>query len=166
MPSVRRSAGGDENEMQAEFDRKFVWAADTKGVGEKNLKWTAEFKGKGKHSSLSRTYSWAASTRPREVKTESKEEKAKKEKKGKKEKEGTVRVVEIEEKNPEATAIRKAFYERCERGKRKELSPVNVVLFIQMTFRAYLACRSQDLRCLCELVVANADLRFQLMLMV
>ncbi|WOK97164.1 BAG family molecular chaperone regulator 7-like [Canna indica] len=149
--------GAEEEEG---FDRKFVWAADTKGVGEKNLKWTAEFKGKGKHSPLSRTYTWAASTKPREEKTVSKEEKANKEKKkGEKEKEGTVHVVEIEEKNPGATAIRKAFYKRCERGKRKELSPVDAALLIQMTFRAHLARRSQVLRCLRELAVAKARLK-------
>lgn len=95
--------GAEEDEG---FDRKFVWAANAKGVGERNVKWTAEFKGKGKDSPLSRAYTWASSTKPREDDEEEKAAKKEK-KKEKKAKEGTVHVVEIEEKNPGAIAIRK-----------------------------------------------------------
>ncbi|URD86988.1 IQ calmodulin-binding motif family protein [Musa troglodytarum] len=147
--------GAEEDEG---FDRKFVWAANAKGVGERNVKWTAEFKGKGKDSPLSRTYTWASSTKPRE--DDEVEKAAKKEKKKeKKAKEGTVHMVEIEEKNPGAIAIRKAFTKRCNKGKKKVLTPQDAALLIQVTFRSHLARRSQILRCLRELAVAKARLK-------
>lgn len=100
---------GVEEEEEG-FDRKFVWATEAKGVGKRYEKWTAEFKGKGKLSPLSRTYTWAASAKPREEEEGQEKAAVKKEKKkGKKEKQGTVHVVEIEVKNPGAVAIRKVF---------------------------------------------------------
>ncbi|CAL9081178.1 unnamed protein product [Musa textilis] len=147
--------GAEEDEG---FDRKFVWAANAKGVGERNVKWTGEFKGKGKDSPLRRTYTWASSTKPRE--DDEVEKAAKKEKKKeKKAKEGTVHMVEIEEKNPGAIAIRKAFTKRCNKGKKKVLTPQDAALLIQVTFRSHLARRSQILRCLRELAVAKARLK-------
>lgn len=53
----------------------------------------------------------------------------------------------------------KAFIKRCNKGKKKELSPQDAALLIQMTFRSYLARRSQILRCLRELAVAKARLK-------
>ncbi|URE15285.1 IQ calmodulin-binding motif family protein [Musa troglodytarum] len=148
-------------EEEEGFDRKFVWATEAKGVGERYEKWTAEFKGKGKLSPLSRTCTWAASAKPPEEEEgqEKAAEKKEKKKKGKKEKHGTVHVVEIKEKNPGAVAIRKAFTKRCNKGKKKELSPQDAALLIQMTFRFHLARRSQILRCLRELAVAKARLK-------
>ncbi|XP_064939756.1 BAG family molecular chaperone regulator 7-like isoform X1 [Musa acuminata AAA Group] len=149
-------------EEEEGFDRKFVWATEANGVGKRYEKWTAEFKGKEKLSPLSHTYTWAASAKPREE--EEGQEKAavnkEKKKKGKTEKQGTVHVVEIEVKNPGVVAIRKAFTKRCNKGKKKkELSPQDAALLIQMTFRSYLARRSQILRCLRELAVAKARLK-------
>jgi hypothetical protein len=45
------------------------------------------------------------------------------------------------------------------KGKRKELSPQDAALLIQMNYRAHLAHRSQVLRCLRDLVVAKAKLK-------
>ncbi|KAG6480379.1 BAG family molecular chaperone regulator 7-like isoform X1 [Zingiber officinale] len=146
--------GAEESEG---FDRKFVWAAEAKGAGKRNLKWSAEFKGKGRHSPLSRTYTWQTLTNPHEEEEKSKKEKN--DKKGKKENAGTVHVVEIEEKNPGPIAIRKAFTNRCAKGKQKELTRQDAALLIQMTFRAHLARRSQVLHCLRELAVAKSRLK-------
>ncbi|XP_009385969.2 BAG family molecular chaperone regulator 7 [Musa acuminata AAA Group] len=152
---------GVEEEEEEGFDRKFVWATEANGVGKRYEKWTAEFKGKGKLSPLSHTYTWAASAKPREEEEGQEKAAVKKEKKkkGKKEKQGTVHVVEIEVKNPGPVAIRKAFTKRCNKGKKKELSPQDAALLIQMTFRSYLARRSQILHCLRELAVAKARLK-------
>lgn len=45
------------------------------------------------------------------------------------------------------------------KGKRKELSPQDAALLIQLTYRAHLAHRSQVLRCLRDLAVAKAKLK-------
>lgn len=45
------------------------------------------------------------------------------------------------------------------RGKRKELSPQDAALAIQMSFRAYLIRRSQALRALRELAIAKTRLK-------
>ena len=45
------------------------------------------------------------------------------------------------------------------KGKRKELSPQDAALLIQMNYRAHLAHRSQVLRCLRDLAVAKAKLK-------
>lgn len=45
------------------------------------------------------------------------------------------------------------------RGKRKELSPQDAALAIQMSFRAYLIKRSQALRALRELAIAKTKLK-------
>jgi len=58
----------------------------------------------------------------------------------------------------------KAFAKRTEsirrvRGKKKELSPLDAAVMIQMSFRAYLIRRSQALRALRELAVAKSKLK-------
>lgn len=45
------------------------------------------------------------------------------------------------------------------RGKRKEISPQDAALAIQMSFRAYLIRRSQALRALRELAIAKTKLK-------
>lgn len=45
------------------------------------------------------------------------------------------------------------------RGKRKELSPQDAAIKIQVTFRAYLIRRSQALRALRELAIAKTKLK-------
>ncbi|CAD6340616.1 unnamed protein product [Miscanthus lutarioriparius] len=52
-----------------------------------------------------------------------------------------------------------AFAKGNGKGKRKELSPQDAALLIQMTYRAHLAHRSQVLRCLRDLAVAKAKLK-------
>ena len=54
---------------------------------------------------------------------------------------------------------RKAFERSHAKGKKKELSPQDAALLIQMSYRAHLAHRSQVLRCLRDLAVAKAKLK-------
>ena len=60
---------------------------------------------------------------------------------------------------PSAFSSLKAFAKGNDKGKRKELSPQDAALLIQMTYRAHLAHRSQVLRCLRDLAVAKAKLK-------
>jgi hypothetical protein len=58
----------------------------------------------------------------------------------------------------------KAFAKRFgaiqnQRGKKKELSPQDAALLIQITFRAYLIRRSKALRALRELAIAKSKLK-------
>ncbi|KAJ0658135.1 putative IQ motif, EF-hand binding, BAG domain, BAG domain superfamily [Helianthus annuus] len=57
--------------------------------------------------------------------------------------------------------IWQAFAKRVEKnkGKKKELSPQDAAMMIQMTFRAYLIRRSQALRALRELAIAKGKLK-------
>ncbi|OMP07712.1 hypothetical protein COLO4_07114 [Corchorus olitorius] len=48
---------------------------------------------------------------------------------------------------------------RNKRGKKKELSPQDAATMIQITFRAYLICRSQAPRALRDLAVAKTKLK-------
>ncbi|KAJ0960231.1 hypothetical protein J5N97_001943 [Dioscorea zingiberensis] len=142
------------------FDQKYKLTA-VKGVGKKNVKWTAEITGKGKDAPLTRTYTFQASTIPSE---EAMKEKQKKGEKGKKEALSGRRVVEIEEEpvNPGAIVLKQAFAKRAidqSKGKRKDLSPQDAALIIQMSFRAHLVRRSQVLRGLRDLAVAKAKLK-------
>ncbi|WVZ82957.1 hypothetical protein U9M48_030157 [Paspalum notatum var. saurae] len=160
------------------FDRKWKWEA-TKG-GSK-LKWGATVKGKGRLEPWSQAYTWeedfAASDRDydynydgeeehahrRKTKVDKKEKtttKATEKKKEKKCPAATVKVEEISDDNDAGrVAIRKAFAKGNGKGKRKELSPQDAALLIQMTYRAHLAHRSQVLRCLRDLAVAKAKLK-------
>lgn len=60
--------------------------------------------------------------------------------------------------------MRKAFAKRFgavqnERGKKKDLSPQDAALLIQISFRAYLIRRSKALRALRELAIAKSKLK-------
>ncbi|XP_059666952.1 BAG family molecular chaperone regulator 7 [Cornus florida] len=159
------------------FDRKYKWTAEIKGGKhkkkhkeqeakvEKNYKWTAEIKGKGEESPNMRTYTFKSSTGDGGDSSGS-EKKEKKDKKHKCEKGvGPARVVEIEEPNHHgAVVLRQAFakrlgaLEKC-KGKRKELSPQDAAMMIQITFRAYLIRRSKALRALRELALTKSKLK-------
>ncbi|ONK59042.1 uncharacterized protein A4U43_C08F2370 [Asparagus officinalis] len=139
-------------------DRKFKWSTEAKAGEEKNFKWTAEIKGKGKDENKSKIYSFQASTAKGKIVNKEKEKK-KEEKKEKKKDDNGVKLVEIEEKNPGAIAIRKAFSKYQSKGKRKELSPQDAAVIIQMTYRSYLVRRSLVVHCLRDLAVAKAKLK-------
>ncbi|KAI4332667.1 hypothetical protein L6164_017557 [Bauhinia variegata] len=144
------------------FDRKYKWVADIgkekKGAVARNYKWTAEIKGKGEESGASRTYT---------IKVESGSEKeSEKEKEKKEKKKGSeFRIVEIDEPNEHgAVVLRQAFAKRFGavqrgKGKKKELSPQDAAILIQINFRAYLIRRSKSLRALRELAVAKSKLK-------
>ncbi|KAM1020583.1 hypothetical protein ACFX2J_041613 [Malus domestica] len=157
------------------LERKYKWTTEIKGgklkkketeeKTEKKYKWTAEIEGKGE---ISRKYSFTASNGGDSDSSDAKEKKEKKKKtkvkKGKKE-ESDTRLVEIEELvDHGAVVLRQAFAKRAggsgnARGKRKELSPQDAAMMIQMTFRAYLIRRSQVLRALRDLAVAKSKLK-------
>lgn len=159
-------------------DRKYAWEAEIKGP-ERKYKWTAEIK-KSKCGNVESDYKWTAEIKDGDdvcrsytFKTSSgseigeKKENGEKKKKKKKEKGDVARVVEIEEvTQPDhgSVVLRQAFrkrtgaLEKC-RGKRKELSPQDAAMMIQMTFKAYLVRRSQALRALRELAVAKGKLK-------
>ncbi|KAL6004944.1 hypothetical protein ACLOJK_005502 [Asimina triloba] len=144
-------------------DRKYTWRAEFKGEGrvlEKSCKWTAELKGKGKDAPLSQTYSFSASTTPAGVADEGKKKGSDESKTSK----PKPVVVEIEDTDRAAVALRQAFSRRaavvsCRKGKRKELSPQDAALIIQVSYRAHLVRRSQLLRALRDLAVAKAKLK-------
>lgn len=103
------TAGIKGPEKKSGVDRKYKLVAEIKGGGangrqleraaEKNYKWTAEIKGKGKDAPISRTYTFTASTAPpgKVNPKESKEKKAST---------SGVRLVEIEETDRAAIALR------------------------------------------------------------
>ncbi|KAK6926388.1 hypothetical protein RJ641_008107, partial [Dillenia turbinata] len=168
-------------EIKNGVERKYKWTAEIKGEKshknkkkfdeeddhdrnrevEKNYKWTTEIKGRGKHGHpISKTYTFKASTGGESSEVR-KEKKKKKEKKVAKE---DKRKVEIEEADDHgAVVLRQAFAKRVgvssNKGKKKELSPQDAALMIQITFRAYLIRRSQALRALRELAVAKTKLK-------
>ncbi|KAK6936315.1 hypothetical protein RJ641_033345 [Dillenia turbinata] len=163
-------------EIKDGAERKYKWTAEIKGEKshrhkkkteeeyhdsdrevEKNYKWTAEIKGRGRHGHpISKTCTFKASTGG-ESSEVGKEKKKKKEKKA-------VKEVEIEEADDHgAVVLRQAFAKRVgvngNKGKKKELSPQDAALMIQITFRAYLIRRSQALRALRELAIAKTKLK-------
>ncbi|KAK7263851.1 hypothetical protein RJT34_31448 [Clitoria ternatea] len=147
------------------FDRKYKWVAEIveeekkKVMSAKNIKWTAEIKGKGEDSGSSRKYTFQVESDGAE-----KKEKEKVEEKEKKKGNG-VRIVEIQEPTGHRDLVlRQAFAKRfgavqTERGKKKELSSQDAALLIQISFRAYLIRRSKSLRSLRELAVAKSKLK-------
>eukprot|EP00268_Persea_americana_P013962 TRINITY_DN16184_c1_g1_i1.p1 TRINITY_DN16184_c1_g1~~TRINITY_DN16184_c1_g1_i1.p1 ORF type:complete len:415 (+),score=86.88 TRINITY_DN16184_c1_g1_i1:176-1420(+) len=156
-------------EKKSGVDQKYKLVAEIKGgkkdlygreveKAEKNYKWTAEIKGKGKDAPISRTYTFQASTAPsgKVSKKDLKEKKCLK---------PGPRVVEIEDTDHAAIALRQAFARSRaaaaggSKGKKKELSPQDAALIIQMSFRAHLVRRSQMLRGLRELAIAKAKLK-------
>ncbi|GMJ13654.1 BCL-2-associated athanogene 7 [Hibiscus trionum] len=171
--------GGDRKytwsaEIKGPVERKYKWVAEIKDgnkkeeVKEKKYIWTAEFEGKGIDGPISRKYAFTASTGSDAIessKSEKKEKGGKQHQKKDKKGENVPRVVEIEEPSDHgAVVLRQAFARRAgvirnSRGKKKELSPQDAALMIQVTFRAYLIRRSQALRALRELAVAKAKLK-------
>ncbi|KAH0979198.1 hypothetical protein GBA52_006375 [Prunus armeniaca] len=159
------------------LERKYKWTTEIKEgkhkkkaekeeATDKKYRWTAEIDGKGE---ISRKYTFTASNGDyasdnSETKEKEKEKKKKKDKKEKKEGRDT-RLVEIEELvDHGAVVLRQAFAKRAgatgkAKGKRKELSPQDAAMMIQMTFRAYLIRRSQALRALRDLAVAKSKLK-------
>ncbi|KAJ6978057.1 hypothetical protein D5086_023755 [Populus alba] len=163
-------------------ERKYKLTAEIKGGEEKkkkkeekikNYRWTAEIKGKGEEEiPISRKYTFETSSgfAGEGSKPEKKEKEKEKEKEKKieaKEKKGqcATRLVEIEDyPDHGAVVLRQAFAKRAgvvekRKGKKKELSPQDAALLIQITFRAYLIRRSQALRALRELAIAKAKLK-------
>ncbi|XP_009796142.1 BAG family molecular chaperone regulator 7 [Nicotiana sylvestris] len=145
-------------------DRKYKWIAEVKdgkkkGALDKSYKFTAEIKGKNEDS---RTYTFKASNAGGDDSESEKKEKKHNKKKKCEKSEGSTRIVEIEEPSDHgALVLRQVFAKRVEkrRGKRKEISPQDAALAIQMSFRAYLIRRSQALRALRELAIAKTKLK-------
>ncbi|CAN1842757.1 BAG family molecular chaperone regulator 7 [Linum perenne] len=156
-------------------DRKYTWTAEIGGPVErkykwiaeiKKYKWTAEIKGKGDEW---KKYSFVVSSGGKSEKKKEEVKKVKKseeEEKKKKKPTSNVRVVEIDEPDSDhgAIVLRQAFAKRAgamktKKGKKKELSPQDAALLIQIEFRAYLIRRSQALRALRELAIAKAKLK-------
>lgn len=146
-------------------DRKYKWIAEVKdgkkkGALDKSYKFSAEIKGKGDDS---RSYSFKASNvSDTDSDSDGSEKKDNKKKCESRKSVGCTRLVEIEEPTHHgALVLRQVFAKRAEkkRGKRKELSPQDAALAIQMSFRAYLIKRSQALRALRELAIAKTKLK-------
>ncbi|KAG5234440.1 calmodulin-binding family protein [Salix suchowensis] len=155
--------GGEEEKKKKKEEK----VKDNKWKEEKvkNYKWTAEIKGKEEEEiPISRKYTFETSSGFAGSKSEKKEKEKKKEAKEKKG-ECATRLVEIEDYPDHGAAVlRQAFAKRAgvvekRKGKRKELSPQDAALLIQITFRAYLIRRSQALRALRELAIAKAKLK-------
>ncbi|KAK3040066.1 hypothetical protein RJ639_027792 [Escallonia herrerae] len=153
-------------------ERRYKWTAEIEGgktkkndkeshIG-KTYKWTAEIKGKGGDPPILRTYTFKSST-GRADGCSGSDKKEKKHKKKEEKPTSPPRVVEIQDSDHGAVILRQAFAKRVgavkSKGKKKELSPQDAALMIQMTFRAYLIKRSQALRGLRELAVAKAKLK-------
>ncbi|XP_039842017.1 BAG family molecular chaperone regulator 7-like isoform X2 [Panicum virgatum] len=156
-------------------DRTLKWEAKgASAAAPRKLKWGAAVKGKGSLEPWSQAYTWEedltddddddeekADSNKTKVADKKKKNKNKAVNKEKKCPVATVKIEEISDDNDAAgcVAIRKAFAKGNGRGKRKELSPQDAALLIQMTYRAHLAHRSQVLRCLRDLAVAKAKLK-------
>ncbi|CAM0153128.1 unnamed protein product [Urochloa decumbens] len=174
-----RPAGGRNYKWEAEirtpnddgFDRKWKWESKASAAGTTKVKWAKEIKGKGFLEPWSNSYSVEETYGDEDhhhvdqdkEKTHAaaakKVKDAKEEKKDKKKNKGNVEIVEIEDNTAGCVAIRKAFEMNHAKGKKKELSPQDAALLIQMSYRAHLAHRSQVLRCLRDLAVAKAKLK-------
>ncbi|KAF9616711.1 hypothetical protein IFM89_031987 [Coptis chinensis] len=128
------------------IDKRYKWVTEIKGgkKEEKNYKYVAEFKGKAKDSPIDRKYIFKASTVPVKKKECSVVVKKKENNKAI----TPLRVVEIEEPvDHGAVVLKQAFAKRVGasnvKGKKKELSPQDAAMMIQISFRAYLIRRSQ-----------------------
>ncbi|XP_027355739.1 BAG family molecular chaperone regulator 7 [Abrus precatorius] len=157
------------------FDRKYKWVAEIDEEENKkklksrakNIKWTAEIKGKGEDSGNSRKYTFQVESGDAKKKEKVKEnEKEKEKEKVKEKKRGSgLRIVEIEEHSDHRDVVlRQAFAKRFgavqnDRGKKKELSPQDAALLIQISFRAFVIRRSKALRALRALAVAKSKLK-------
>lgn len=149
--TIQVESEGEEEEKKKK--KKLV-----KGVA-KNVKWTAEISGKGENSGSSRKYTFQVESGDAEKKKKEKEN-VKEKKKG-----NGLRIVEIHEpSNHRDEVLRQAFAKRFgavqnNRGKKKDWSPQDAALLIQISFRAYLIRRSKALRALRELAVAKSKLK-------
>lgn len=158
-------------EIKGGVDRKYKWTAQIEGdnekkgkTGERKYQWVTEINGKDDEKKI---YTWKATIGGENKKKKEKEEKReKKVKKNKDAEKGSsaTRVVEIEEPvEHRSVVLRQAFAKRAvagkDKGKRKELSPQDAAIMIQMTFRAYLIRRSKALRALRELAIAKTKLK-------
>ncbi|VFQ77544.1 unnamed protein product [Cuscuta campestris] len=156
------------------LDRTYKWVAEVKdgkkkGATEKSYKLTTQIKGKGNDSPISRSYSFktcsidAGEGVAAEKNVKKKKKKEEEKNKKKKPEANSPRVVEIEEEpsNHGAIILKQAYAKRMEKkqGKRKELSPQDAAMIIQMTFKAYLVRRSKALRALRDLAIAKAKLK-------
>ena len=86
------------------FDRKYKWVAEiveqekkAKAAAARNIKWTAEIKGKGEESGSTRKYTFQVESGDAEKKKEKEKEKGKEKEKEKNKKGSALRIVEIEE---------------------------------------------------------------------
>ncbi|CAN6242700.1 unnamed protein product [Urochloa humidicola] len=173
-----KPAGGRNYKWEAEiktpnddgFDRKWKWESKASSAGTTKVKWAKEIKGKGFLEPWSNSYSVEETYGDEDLHQDHEKEKptaaatkkvkeVKEDKKDNKKKNGNVEIVEIEDNTAGCVAIRKAFEMNHAKGKKKELSPQDAALLIQMSYRAHLAHRSQVLRCLRDLAVAKAKLK-------
>ncbi|XP_022737601.1 BAG family molecular chaperone regulator 7 [Durio zibethinus] len=173
-----RIGGGDRKytwmaEIKGPVERKYKWVAEIKDgkkkaeEKEKKYKWSAEIEGKGIDGPISKKYTFTASAGDAGEFSKSEKKENNEKKHHKKDKKGgnDTRIVEIEEPSDHGVVVlRQAFAKRAgvirnKRGKKKELSPQDAALMIQVTFRAYLIRRSQALRALRELAVAKSKLK-------
>lgn len=156
-------------EAKRVVDRKYKLTAEIRdekkekeqGTG-RTYKWSAEIEGKGSDGSISKTYTLTTSSGDGSECSESK--KKKKKKKGEKGENSTRAVVIEEPADHGAVVLRQAFARRIggsrkDKGKKKELSPQDAAIVIQLRFRAYLIRRSQALRALRDLAVAKTKLK-------
>ncbi|CAH9069747.1 unnamed protein product [Cuscuta europaea] len=162
-----------KNPEEDGLDRTYKWVAEVKdgkkkGSLDKSYKLTAQIKGKGEDSPVSRTYTFKTSTSDEGKCNASEKDKEKEKKKtvnDKQKKEPAqsyARVIEIEDPSDNRAIIRtKAFEKMMEkkRGKRKDLSPQDAAMIIQYSFKAYLVRRSKALRALRELAIAKSKLK-------
>ncbi|PWA86166.1 BCL-2-associated athanogene 7 [Artemisia annua] len=147
-----------------EIDRKYKLTTEIKGSSKKKeSKWTAEIKSK-KNGEEVKKYTFTASTADSNEEEEEVKPEVKDKKKAAKKKEKRHRIVEIQDQPEDhgTLLLKQAFdraLERRNKGKKKELSPQDAAMVIQITFREYLVRRSQSLRALRELAVAKGKLK-------
>lgn len=146
----------------ASDERKYKWTAEIERDdsssgkrGERKYQWMTEIKGKDEEK---KTYTWKATIGGTEEK-----KKEMNEKKEKKAGSSATRIVEIEEppSDHRAVILRQGFAKRPgnNKGKKKDLSPQDAAILIQLSFRNYLIRRSKALRALRELAVAKTKLK-------
>ncbi|KAK7258228.1 hypothetical protein RIF29_32784 [Crotalaria pallida] len=151
------------------FDRKYKWIAELvekEKKKKKNIKWTAEIKGKGVESGNNKKYTFQVESGDDDATEKIKKKKNKSVKKETEKGSSRLRIVEIEEPTSvhRDVVLRQAFAKRFGavqngRGKKKELSPQDAALLIQISFKSYLIRRSKALRALRELAVAKSKLK-------
>ncbi|TVU33702.1 hypothetical protein EJB05_25535 [Eragrostis curvula] len=142
------------------FDRKWKWESKASAAGTTTkAKWAKEIKGKGCLHPWSHAYSVEEDYGDHD----SDDEHDKKKKVVKEEKHSSSAASDKKKNSAVDTAgcvaIKKAFQRSHGKGKKKDLTPQDAALLIQINYRAHLARRSQVLRCLRDLAVAKAKLK-------